>query len=145
MRQTQQLTGKNGLQQIARNVTKMRREKSYLEVRQVAITRTLRRIERQLAISDDAEEEQNLHDIIDNLCAIGSDLETYRAQLEVELDKVNRGVQTLETLRGKPGKVAFAAYIMEDTELSLRDLAQVHSYYDQVIETIKKLKDDQLA
>ena len=65
--------------------------------------------------------------------------------LKTDLDKVTRGVQTLETLRGKPGKRAFAAYIAEDTELSVRDLAQVHSYYDQVIETLKKLKEDQVG
>ena len=140
-----QLMSQAGLQKIVRNVAQMRREKSYLEVRQVAITRTLRSVERQLDACDDTEEERSLQDVIDNLCAIGSDLETYRSHLETDLDKVTRGVQTLETLRGKPGKVAFAAYIAEDTELSVRDLAQVHSYYDQVIETLKKLKEDHVG
>ena len=77
-----QLMSQDGLQMIVRNVAQMRREKSYLEVRQVAITRTLRRVERQLNRCDDTEEEHNLQDIIDNLCAIGSDLETYRSHLE---------------------------------------------------------------
>lgn len=145
MSQTRIKTSQDELQKIVRNVAQMRREKNYLEVRQLAITRTLRKVERQLTLSEDSEEEQSLQDIVDNLCAIGSDLETHRSHLEVELDKVSRGVETLTALRGKPGKRAFAAYIIEDTELSVRDLAQVRSYYDQVIETLKKLKDETLT
>jgi len=145
MSQTRVQTSQDELKKIVRNVAQMRREKNYLEVRQVAITRALRRVERQLATSDDNEEVDSLQDIVDNLCAIGSDLETHRSHLETELDKVSRGVETLATLRGKPGKRAFAAYITEDTELSVRDLAQVRSYYDQVIETLKKLKDETIG
>jgi hypothetical protein len=145
MSQTRQRTSQDQLQKIVRNVAQMRREKSYLEVRQMAITRALRRAERQLASSGDNEEEQSLQDIVDNLCAIGSDLETHRSHLETELDKVSRGVETLASLRGKSGKRAFAAYITEDTEISIRDLVQVRSYYDQVIETLKKLKDETLG
>lgn len=145
MSQTRVKTSQDELQKIVRNIAQMRREKSYLEVRQLAITRALRRVERQLTTSDDNEEEQSLQDIVDNLCAIGSDLETHRSHLETELDKVSRGVETLATLRGKQGRKAFAAYISEDTELSLQDLAQVRCYYDQVIETLKKLKDETLG
>ena len=144
MSQTRLKTSQDELQKIVRNVAQMRREKNYLEVRHVAITRALRRVERQLTTSDDNEEVESLQDIVDNLCSIGSDLETHRSHLETELDKVNRGVETLATLRGKQGRKAFAAYITEDTELSVKDLAQVRSYYDQVIETLKKLKDETL-
>jgi hypothetical protein len=138
-------TKKDELQIIANNIAQMRREKNYLEVRQMAITRALRQVERNLNASDDIEEVQSLQEIVDNLCAIGSDLETHRSHLETELDKVSRGVETLSTLRGKPGRKAFAAYITEDTEISVRDLAQVRSYYDQVVMTLKKLKDETLT
>ena len=144
MSQTRIQSSQDELQKIVRNVAQMRREKSYLEVRQMAITRTLRRVERQLTTSDDYEEVESLQDIVDNLCSIGSDLETHRSNLETELDKVCRGVETLSTLKGKSGKKAFAAYITEDTELSVKDLAQVRSYYDQVIQTLNKLKDETL-
>ena len=145
MSQTRIKTSQDELQKIVRNIAQMRQEKNYLEVRQLAITRALRRVERQLTLSDDIEEEQSLQDVVDNLCAIGSDLETHRSHLETELDKVSRGVETLATLRGKQGRKAFAAYISEDTEISLQDLVQVRSYYDQVIETLKKLKDETLS
>ncbi len=133
------------LERIGANLVKMRRERGRLEIRQVAILRTMKRMECRLADADDMDEVQNLQDIIDNLCNISSDLETYRNHLETELDKVKRGLATLETLKGKPGKRAFAAYVMEDTELSVKNLAQVRSYYDQVIETIKQLKDEPLG
>ena len=69
----------------------------------------------------------------------------FRSHLETELDKVKRGVATLETLKGKQGRQAFAAYVKEDTELSIKNLSQVRSYYDQVIETIKQLNDEPLG
>jgi predicted RND superfamily exporter protein len=130
------------LERINANLAHMRRERCQLEVRQTAILRTMKRMETRLARCDDVDEVQNLQDIVDNLCSISGDLETYRSHLETELDKVKRGVAMLETLRGKPGKRAFAAYISEDTELSVRNLVQVRSYYDQVIETIRQLKDE---
>ena len=90
------------LQHITLNVAHMKREKSCLEVRQSAIARTLRRMELQLVDCDDAEEEQSLQDLVENLSNISSDLETYR-------------------------------------------LAQVRSYYDQVILTLKKLSDNTIT
>lgn len=133
------------LKRIDANLVQMRREKGRLEIRQVAILRTMKRMENRLALAEDMDEVQNLQDIIDNLCNISSDLETYRNHLETELDKVKRGLATLETLKGKPGKKAFADYVTEDTELSVKNLAQVRSYYDQVIETIRQLKDEPLG
>lgn len=133
------------LERISANLVKMRRERGRLEIRQVAILRTMKRMENRLALADDFDEIQNLQDIIDNLCNISSDLETYRNHLETELDKVKRGLATLENLKGKSGKRAFAAYVVEDTELSVKNLAQVRSYYDQVIETIRQLKDEPLG
>ena len=141
MSQTQQQTSQDKLQKIVHNMAHMRKEKNCLEVRQVAIRRALKKIERQLATSDDVEEEQNLEDIVDNLFSISSDLESFREHLETDLDKVRRGVESLATIKGKAGWRAFAAYIAEDTELSIQNLTQVHSYYDQVIETIKTLKE----
>jgi hypothetical protein len=139
MRQLPAPIGLDGLQQIAQNVSHMRHERDCLEVRQLAIRRTLRKIERQLSMSDDLEEVESLQDILDNLCVIGSDLETYRSHLETELDKVIRGMKTLKSLRGKHGRKAFAEYVTEDTELSVQNLRQVRSYYDQVIATIKDI------
>lgn len=130
------------LERINANLSLMRRERCQLEVRQTAILRTMKRMENRLATCDDLDDAQNLQDIIDNLCSLSSDLETYRSHLETELDKVKRGIATLETLRGKPGKRAFAAYITEDTEISVRNLAQVRIYYDQVIETLRQLRDE---
>ena len=144
MSQTQQ-TAQIDLKQITQNLACMRRDKNYLEVRQCAIRRTLRNLEQQFSVSDDVDEAEELQDIIDNLCSISSDLETYRSHLEAELNKVTRGIQTLTTLRGRSGKQALAAYVIEDTELSMQNLARVRVYYDQVIETLQKIKTDPLG
>lgn len=133
------------LQHITLNVAHMKREKSCLEVRQSAIARTLRRMELQLVDCDDAEEEQSLQDLVENLSNISSDLETYRSNLEIELDKVDRGIKMLNNLPDQVGRKAFAAYVTEDTELSVKNLAQVRSYYDQVILTLKKLSDNTIT
>jgi len=135
----------NDLALIAKNVSRMRQEKGQLEVRQTVILRAMKRVEVRLANSEDFEEVENLQEIVDNLCAISSDLEMFRSHLETELDKVKRGVAVLETLRGKQGRRAFAAYVKEDTEISIKNLSQVRSYYDQVIETIKQLNDEPLG
>ncbi len=142
MSQSQNQINQLGLQTIVSNVAHMRREKNFLEVRQVAIRRELKKIERQLSESDDEEEVQNLQDVANSLFTIGSDLESYRDHLESELDKVRRGVETLSKLRGKSSQQAFAAYIAEDTELSIKSLTHIHSYYDQVIETVRTLNND---
>ena len=136
------MTYQDGLQKIAGNVACLRQGKSYLEVRQVAISRTIKRIEKQMSDCEDQEEIQDLIDLAENLYSIGSDLEAYRAHLETDLEKMRRGVEMLEALRGKPGRRAFAAYVAEDTELSLQDLTQARSYYDQVIESVRQLKDE---
>ena len=133
----------SGLQSIVSNIALMRREKNFLEVRQVAIRRELKKTERQITSSDNEEEIDNLQDVANSLFTIGSDLESYRDHLETELDKIKRGVETLKTLRGKSGVRAFTAYVQEDTELSIKSLTNIHSYYDQVIETVKTLKNDQ--
>lgn len=132
----------DGLQKIAGNVACLRRGKDYLEVRQAAISRTIRKIERQISFCENVEEEQELVDLAENLYSIGSDLEAFRAHLDTELDKMRRGIEMLQALRGKPGRRAFTAYVTEDTELALQDLAQARVYYDQVIETVKGLKDE---
>lgn len=142
MSQLQQQTTQNGLQKIVRNIAYMRREKGCLEVRQVAIRRALKRIEHQLTLSDDVDEVENLQDVVDNLCTISSDLESYRDHLETEIDKINRGLKALALLKGKPGRCAFTAYITEDTELSVSNLMRARTYYDQVVETLKTLKDE---
>lgn len=142
MSQLQQQTTQNGLQKIVRNLAYMRREKNCLEVRQVVIRRALRKVEQQLLQSNDVDEAETLQDVVDNLCSISSDLESYRDHLETELDKINRGLKALDLLRGKPGRCAFAAYITEDTELSVNNLMRARTYYDQVIETLKTLKDE---
>ncbi len=142
MSQLPQQTTEIGLQKIVRNISYMRREKNCLEVRQVAIRRSLRKIEEQLSLSDDVDEVENLQDVVDNLCSISSDLESYRDHLETELDKISRGLKSLELLRGKPGRIAFTAYITEDTELSVSNLMRARVYYDQVVETLKTLKDE---
>lgn len=142
MSQLQQQTTQNGLQKIVHNIAYMRREKGCLEVRQVAIRRALKRVEHQLSTSDNIEEVEDLQDVVDNLCSISSDLESYRDHLETELDKISRGLKALALLRGKPGRNAFAAYITEDTELSVSNLVRARTYYDQVIETLKTLKDE---
>lgn len=134
----------NDLALIVKNVSRMRQEKGQLEARQTAILRAMKKVESRLAGSDDFEEVENLQEIVDNLCSISSDLEMFRSHLETELDKVKRGVAVLETLRGKQGRRAFAAYVREDTELSIKNLGHVRSYYDQVIETIKQLNDEPL-
>jgi ribosomal protein S17E len=142
MSQPQNQANQYGLQTIVNNVAHMRREKNFLEVRQVAIRRELKKIERQLSLSEDEEEMQNLQDVANSLFTIGSDLESYRDHLESELDKVRRGVETLSKLRSKSSKQAFAAYITEDTELSIKSLTHIHSYYDQVIETVRTLNSE---
>lgn len=141
MSQSQKQMSQYGLQKIVSNVAHMRREKNFLEVRQVAIRRELKKIERQLDRSEDEEEAQNLQDVANSLFSIGSDLESYRDHLESELDKVKRGIETLSTLTGKNNKQAFAAYITEDTELSIKNLSHMHTYYDQVIDTVRTLND----
>jgi hypothetical protein len=141
MEQVAVKTAQEGLKKIVGNVASLRRGKNYLEVRQAAISRSIKGVENQLTNCDDAEEEQDLIDLAENLYSIGSDLEAYRAHLETELDKMRRGVEMLEALRGKQGRRAFEAYVYEDTELSLQDLAQARNYYDQVIDTVKHLKD----
>lgn len=143
MSQLQQKSGQKIIQTIVSNVANMRRERNYLEVRQIAIRRVLRKAEGRLAMSDDDEEVDNLEDVVDSLCTISSDLESYRDHLEAELDKVKRGVETLKKLEGKSGSKEFADYITEDTEISLKNLTQVRSYYDQVIKTVKTLNDSQ--
>lgn len=130
---------------ITDNVTLMRRERSRLEVRHIAIQRALSSVERQLDDTISVEEEQQLGDLADNLASISQDLELYRSHLEVELDKVKRGVATLEAMRGKPGRKALAEYILEDTTLSVKNLGQVRGYYDQVVETIRQLNDEPLG
>lgn len=144
MRQAQITLRHDGLQKIVGNVARLRKGKDYLEVRQVAISRTIRHIEKQLSDCEDAEEEQELSELAENLYSIGSDLEAYRAHLETDIDKMRRGIEMLKALRGKPGRRAFTAYVTEDTELSLQDLAQARTYYDEVIETVKGLKDGSL-
>lgn len=143
MSQSQKLVCQDSLHMIVSNIALMRREKNFLEVRQVAIRRELKRIERNIISSEDDEEVQNLQDVANSLFTIGSDLESYRDHLETELDKVKRGVETLKSLRGKTGVRAFTAYVKEDTELSIKSLSNIHSYYDQVIDTVKTLKNDQ--
>ena len=142
MKRRHTVLSERGLQRITSNVASLRQGKDYLEVRQAAISRTIKRIERQLEGCEDTEEEQDLVELAENLYSIGSDLEAYRAHLETELDKMRRGVEMLEALRGKQGRRAFEAYVVEDTELSLQDLAQARNYYDQVIETVRRLKDE---
>lgn len=142
MSQSQKQIAVYDLQKITKNVAHMRREKNFLEVRQVAIRRELKKIERQLSLSEDEEEVQNLQDVANSLFSIGSDLESYRDHLESELDKVRRGVETLAKIRGKNSQKAFAEYITEDTELSIKSLSHIHSYYDQVIETVRTISDD---
>jgi hypothetical protein len=141
-RTTIETTTQDGLKRIVGNVARLRKGKDYLEVRQAAISRTIKRIERQLNACDDAEEEFDLMDLAENLYSIGSDLEAYRAHLETELDKMRRGIEMLEAVRSKQGRRAFAAYMYEDTELSLQDLAQARNYYDQVILTVRGLKGE---
>lgn len=131
-----------GIRRIATNVEILRRGKNYLEVRQTAISRIIKKIEKQLEVCEDLDEEQELVDLAENLYSIGSDLEAYRAHLETELDKMRRGVEMIEGIRGKQGRRAFEAYVYEDTELSLHDLDQARLYYDQVIDTVRSLKDE---
>jgi prefoldin subunit 5 len=142
MKRRHTVMSESSLQRITSNVASLRRGKDYLEVRQTAISRTIKRIERQLEGCDSLEEEQDLAELAENLYSIGSDLEAYRAHLETEIDKMRRGVEMLEALRGKQGRRAFEAYVVEDTEISLQDLAQARNYYDQVIETVRRLKDE---
>lgn len=145
MSQTHLQTTQNNFAKITTNLARMRCEKGQLEVRQTAINRTVRRMETRLATTDDFEEMQNLQDIIDNLHTIYNELDCYCSNLESELDKVRRGLSSLAAMKGKPGKLALESYITEDTELSVRNIEQIRSYYDQVIETIRQLKDEPLG
>jgi hypothetical protein len=145
MNQLRQQTAKNGLQRIMGNVAYMRRGKGYLEIRQVAIRRALRRIEQQLTTADDIDEMEDLQDVADNLSSISSDLESYRDHLEVEFEKINRGISSLILLREKSGRNALTAYLTEDTELSVSSLMKARFYYDQVIDTLKTLKDESVG
>ena len=136
------LTTRGRLQTIERKVAFMLREKGCLEVRQTIIRRTLKKMEEELSASDHVEDVETLEDMIDNLFSISSDLESYRDHLESEIDKINRGLKTLAALKGKTGRSAFAAYVAEDVELSINNLTRARLYYDQVIETLKTLKDE---
>ncbi|MCA9355678.1 hypothetical protein KC865_04020 [Candidatus Kaiserbacteria bacterium] len=145
MKQIQLQTTQSGLQRIISNMSYMRKEKNRLAVRQVVIRRALKKVEDQLNQCEDIDEILSLQDTADNLCSISSDLESFRDHLEIELDKIRRGVEALSSLPNEAGFVSFQAYIIEDTELAIKNLLNVRSYYDQVVESIKAMKDESVG
>lgn len=130
---------------ISQNLRHMQRARTALEVRQVALCRSVRKIENRLSHSDDFDEVQNLHDILDNLGSLMNDLELFRSNLEKEVDKVHRGLAALQGDLGVAGYRALGAYITEDTNLSIENVQQVGSYYDQVLETMRHINDEPLG
>lgn len=129
---------------ILQNVKRMQRARNSLEVRQTALNRSVLKMERRLALSDDTEEMQNLQDILDNLASMMNDLELFRSNLEKEVTKVRAGLADLETLPQGAGATALTNYIAADTDLSIDNLSQVSTYYDQVLETVRSINDEPL-
>lgn len=130
---------------IEQNLRQMKRARTALEVRQIALNRNVRKIEDRLSQSNDYDEVQNLHDVLDNLGSLMNDLELFRSNLEKEVDKVHRGLAALTNGLDVAGYRALGSYIAEDTNLSIENVQQVGSYYDQVLETVRHINDEPLG
>ncbi len=118
---------------IATRVQEVTRELRRLKVRLLAIERYRRRLEHVTIHEASEYHEETLSEMTDGVEALHSDISTYIAQVEAQLNKIEHGRANLENLKNTPATRALALYIETDVKLLAQAVSDARTAYDDLI------------
>jgi len=122
---------------IGDNIIRMRGERDFLKVRQIAIARTINRLHKRLNKTEDEEERRAIRDMIRSSLFISSELRDYVNNFNGELERFKKGLISLKSISKQPEAFqVMANYIYEDTDYTIKNLLQARHYYDRMVSVL---------
>jgi uncharacterized protein YukE len=135
------MTTKEREKLVAKNVTAMRANKRRFQTRLQEAKRYREKIADRFAIlSKFFEVEEERFAVLDAIEDFESGVRQQLTHIDGEIQKLEKGLKALnETKQGKL-RTAFLEFIIDDTTLSLKNIALACYEYDRIMESVKEIE-----
>jgi hypothetical protein len=124
--------------ELKQHIQNLRLELKRLEVRQLAGKRYHQQVMEQLKDSE-SEEDESFDEIVSYIESLEADLANFQTQTKDRLAHLTQGQALLNTFSDIPQTRAFAAYILEDARLCVRDTKTALEGYDEILASIASM------
>jgi len=122
------------ISEIGQYLKQLRQEIERLQIRQNVINRYSKQLTSH--IKDSEIEDDEFSDLLEHVEALGSDLGTFKEQLQDRFTHLEQGKVLLNVLVGNPHASLFHHYLQEEVRLTIRDAETARVGYDELIENI---------
>lgn len=127
--------------QVVKNVAAMKANRRRFQTRLQEAKRYRTKIDKRFdKLGQFFEVEEERFAVLDAIEDFESGVRQQLENIENEIDKLDAGVEALQGTKSSKLKTAFIDYMLDDTSISLKNLAMACYEYDRIMESVKEIE-----